>query len=485
MSSFKQLSKSDVTVVANNANKQWNLEFSCFPTSSQYLTIYRGTNLTSSFSFANDPKSQGQYERLIYAEINQLFYQSYTASLNTSSLASSIYYESASQQRPTASYFIFNDNANFTASFPSGSNETIRVISINQNVYGNKVLPGSFVLTSSAYNIKDDSYGNLRDGSTHIGNIFYAQGLAVITSQDYQLMFPVDSSACTTTTTTTSTTTTTTTAPTTTTTTSTTTTTTTAPTTTTTSTTTTTTTVAPTTYSASIYARFGDNTTNPTTASVYYTTASAGPYNLLGNIWDNTCTNFGTVTVDAGSTLYFGVLSGSQEVAFQASNTGSCPTPGVTQFCGTSSMYSIVMNQNEEVSVQAKVVANVLALCNQPTTTTTTSTTTTTTTEPTTTTSTTTSTTTEPTTTTTTTSTTTTTTTEPTTTTTSTTTTTTTVSCNYYEIVPAGSISVEYFDCSGNYTTNTYFSQTTICAETGTVNQTGGSGTITEQGSCS
>jgi len=262
MSSFKQLSRSDVTVVANNANKQWNLDFSCFPASSQYLTIYKGTNLTSSFSLSSDPTSQGEYERLIYAEINQLFYQSYTASLNTASLASSIYYESASQQRPTASYFIFNDNANFTASFPSGANETIRVIAINQSVYGNKVLPGSFVLTSSAYNVKDDSYGNLRDGSTHIGNIFYAQGLAVITNQDYQLMFPVDSSVCgptTTTTTTTSTTSTTTTAaPTT--------------TTTTTSTTSTTTTVAPTTTSTTT-----TTTTEPTTTTSTTTTTTTEP----------------------------------------------------------------------------------------------------------------------------------------------------------------------------------------------------------------
>lgn len=300
MSSFKQLSRSDVTVVANNANKQWNLDFYCFPSSSQYLTIYKGTNLTSSFSSGSDPKSQGQYERLIYAEINQLFYQSYTASLNTASLASSIYYESASQQRPTSSYFVFNDNANFTASFPSGANETIRVIAINQSVYGNKVLPGSFILTSSAYNVKDDSYGNLRDGSTHIGNLFYAQGLAVITNQDYQLMFPVDSTACgptTTTTTTTSTTSTTTTVPTTTTTTTTsttTTTTTTAPTTTTTSTTTTTTTAAPTTTTSTTTTTTTEPTTTTTTSTTTTTTT----------IEPTTTTSTTTTTTTAGPQLY-------------------------------------------------------------------------------------------------------------------------------------------------------------------------------------
>ena len=90
----------------------------------------------------------------------------------------------------------------------------------------------------------------------------------------------------------------------------------------------------------------------------------------------------------------------------------------------------------------------------------------------------------------TTTTTTTTTTTEPptTTTTTSTTTTTTTTvitTCNTYNVVGTPSINIEWFDCDG-----TPFTQTvgaggiTICAETGTVIQTGGSGSITDLGDC-
>ena len=89
-------------------------------------------------------------------------------------------------------------------------------------------------------------------------------------------------------------------------------------------------------------------------------------------------------------------------------------------------------------------------------------------------------------TTTTTTSTTTTTTTD-TTTTTSTTTSTTTlaVSCNNYNIVGTPSISVEWFDCGGGFNTQTVGAGgITVCAETGTVVQTGGSGNITDLGSC-
>jgi len=191
MSAFKKLSKSDVTVVPYAANKQWTLPYCSYPTSSEYITIYKGTNVTGSFDLNTDPITNGQYERLVYDQINHLFYQTYSASLDTSSLANSLFYESASQQRPTSSYFIYNDNANLIKSFPTGAMNSIKVVAINQEIYGNKILPNTFVLTSSVYNITDDGFGNLYNyGTTHIGNVFYAHGLAIITNQDSQSIFP-------------------------------------------------------------------------------------------------------------------------------------------------------------------------------------------------------------------------------------------------------------------------------------------------------
>lgn len=190
MLAFKKIYNQDVTYVPYTANKQWDFSFNSFPTSSEYITIYVGINATGSFSSGSDPVYAGQYERMVYNQINQLFYQTYTASLNTSSLASSIYYISASEQRSTASYFIYNSNDNFVKYFPTGANEEIRVISVKQDVYGNKILPNSFVLSSSVYYITDDGNGNLYDNTTHVGNIFYAHGLGIITNQDYQNIFP-------------------------------------------------------------------------------------------------------------------------------------------------------------------------------------------------------------------------------------------------------------------------------------------------------
>jgi hypothetical protein len=191
MASFKKLSKSDVTLVPYYANKQWNLSYCPYPTSSEYLTIYNGTNLTGSFSPDNDPVTEGQYDRLVYSQINQLFYQKYTAPLNTSSLVNSIYYESASQQRPTHSYFIYNDSARLIENFPTGTMESIRVLAINQNIYGDKVLPNHFRLSSSAYDITDDGYGNLFDGiitgSQQSSNIAYATDGVKLYSPGYNI----------------------------------------------------------------------------------------------------------------------------------------------------------------------------------------------------------------------------------------------------------------------------------------------------------
>ncbi len=194
MSSFKQLNKSDVTHVSYAANKQWNLTYPLgYPNNDSYVTIYKGTNVSGTFDHTMDPITEGQYERLIYDQIDHLFYHTFSGSfLNTSSLANSFLYESASQQYATSSYFVYDENPNLVKNFPTGANAGIRVLAINQNVYGEKLLPYNFKLSSSNYYITDDGNGNLFDtGSIHVGNIFYPQGLAVITNQSYQNIFPL------------------------------------------------------------------------------------------------------------------------------------------------------------------------------------------------------------------------------------------------------------------------------------------------------
>jgi cell division septation protein DedD len=196
MASFKRLKRSDVISVPYVANKNWVFEYCPYP-KDQYIKLYKGTNVTGSFSTKYDAVTEGQYERLIYSQINHLFYQNYSSSnqnLNTSSLISSLYYDGASQNRLTGSYFNYNDNPGLIRTLPTGAMEGIRILAINQDLYGQQVLPYAFELSSSVYYVKDDGIGNLIDyknSNTYIGNIFYSHGLAVVTHQDYQLMWPL------------------------------------------------------------------------------------------------------------------------------------------------------------------------------------------------------------------------------------------------------------------------------------------------------
>ena len=219
MSSFKKLNKADVTTVPYAANKHWDLPYSIIP-NDDYAVYYTGSNIP--FNVNGPFTTNNQYASLIYSEINHLFYQNYTSSLNTGSLKYNLdTYISASQQRPTSSYFNYNTNPLLIKQFPSGAGGTIGVLSINQSIYGSKILPNNFQISGSDRLIKDDGNGNLYEisqaqnqyidlnwvtlnytstgsliepGINFVGNIFYAHGIAVITNQDY-IDFP--SATCT------------------------------------------------------------------------------------------------------------------------------------------------------------------------------------------------------------------------------------------------------------------------------------------------
>ncbi len=194
MSSFKKLSKSDVIVVPYVANKEWSFP-SASVTQENGLVVYEGIKLTSSFDLATEPTTSfGEYQRLVFDSVNQLFYQSYYGeTISTQSLVTSLNYISASGIRPTSSYFIYNENPDFISNLPTGSGDTIQVLSINQTIFGSKIMPNTFHIVASnpsfSYDIRDDGKGNIYMQDVHVGNIFYAHGLVVVTNPLYQEVF--------------------------------------------------------------------------------------------------------------------------------------------------------------------------------------------------------------------------------------------------------------------------------------------------------
>jgi len=209
MGSFKKLNKADITTVPYHANKNWSFSLSSGTSGSEYIILYGGQNTPYSI---NGTSVNGQNYSLVYASMNHSFYQTYTTSLNTGSLMFNVEtLESASSQRPTSSYFNYNASPYQIKNFPTGANENIRVLVVDKNIYGNKILPYTFIISSSNAYIADDGFGNLYDitgalnqyfalgyitinyfdtnglpsGVYHIGNIFYAHGISIITNQDY------------------------------------------------------------------------------------------------------------------------------------------------------------------------------------------------------------------------------------------------------------------------------------------------------------
>lgn len=214
MSSYKILNTSDIYQDKLVSNKSWVFTYysSSYDNNIQY---YVGKCTSSLYT-------SGSNEQLEYDKINQLFYHKYSninLNIKHDDRIKSQYYLSASNHRNTSSYFNYNENPLFDSStFPINDNQTIKSIYINKSVYGNQILPGSFIISSSDYYILDDGYGNLQDwkfalsgafyvsssyvdynyikeynsgSGIPVGNIFYSFGLAVITEQIYQNQFPM------------------------------------------------------------------------------------------------------------------------------------------------------------------------------------------------------------------------------------------------------------------------------------------------------
>lgn len=189
MSAFKRVKASDLITVPYVANKQWDFSYSDFD--SYGIEVYTGQKMTGSFDPLTDPvTANGQYQRLVYDSINHQFYQKFSGSLlDPTSLLLSNNYESASIYRPSGSYNNSQNTSYGYYYYPEDIGSLIHVLKIPAKIYGNSINPGTFNLSSSFYNIQDDSNGNLIDSGSYVGNIFYSHGVAVITNQAYQSYF--------------------------------------------------------------------------------------------------------------------------------------------------------------------------------------------------------------------------------------------------------------------------------------------------------
>ena len=127
--------------------------------------------------------SDGQLESLTnYRMIRQVYYQTYLSGslLNSASFWDPMWQSTAASASGDATIYYF----------PTESSSPIGIIAIPPQQFGEQVSRNTFFISSSdaTYFIQDDGNGNLIDtlaSNKPIGNIFYAQGIVIITDPDY------------------------------------------------------------------------------------------------------------------------------------------------------------------------------------------------------------------------------------------------------------------------------------------------------------
>jgi hypothetical protein len=198
MGAYKQFLASDIVVTPFEVNKAFYFEGAAALTASGVeIDRFLGTNITSAFNPITDPTTgqvSTQYQSLIYNSIKELYYTNYlsssygdnvaTASLVPGADAAGDRYVGLTQ---TPNYFNYlQTTLSYPKYFPTSSNDIIGVISIPSRLFGDYIQPNSFVLITPSGSLTDDGEGNILDatGNDIVGNIFYYQGLIVITTGD-------------------------------------------------------------------------------------------------------------------------------------------------------------------------------------------------------------------------------------------------------------------------------------------------------------
>jgi hypothetical protein len=238
MIAFKQLLTSDVIVTPLEVNKSFAFSGSQLISSSVGIDRFLGSLSTASlFNPISEPTTgylSTQYQTLVYNSIKELYYSNYIDNLygtpiNTASLIPNTVPVLAPQNLPTTGVLVgttpspglYDNYLQSTLTFPryfpaasyipsgslygSGSYgigifqgnpvvATIGVISIPSRLYGDFIQPSSFIFTAPSGTIYDDGEGNLLVSGSNLlcGNIFYGQGLAVITTGSISSSIPLD-----------------------------------------------------------------------------------------------------------------------------------------------------------------------------------------------------------------------------------------------------------------------------------------------------
>ena len=215
---YKRLNNSDVTTAPFTANKQWDIPSSSL--SSSKINVYKGIS-GSLYDFTTT--YDNQYQTLVYKSVEQLYYRNYTNYISSSNYSGSFFTQNgeiATQSLQYGNYYNFpQSTTGEIRQFPTQSGSEIFVVGVPRELYGSKIKPGTFLMTSSLdYAVTDDGKGNLylidsssaltwdewddkwvlanydwnsvptssNFSSKRVGNIIYPQGMLIFTTHSLE-----------------------------------------------------------------------------------------------------------------------------------------------------------------------------------------------------------------------------------------------------------------------------------------------------------
>lgn len=186
MSIFKPFTTTDVVVSPFKVNKEFTFVDTTSLTDSG-INRYIGENTDPSLwvSGSNptgDTSIQDKY--LIYRSVRELYYYNFLEGVNGSQVATASFNPDGTitglPYTPNA-YNYLENTLLANRYFPTGSGDTIGVISIPSNIFGEYIKPGTFKLTYEFGSLFDDGEGNILTGSSKVGDIIYEHGMVVFT----------------------------------------------------------------------------------------------------------------------------------------------------------------------------------------------------------------------------------------------------------------------------------------------------------------
>ena len=190
MSVFKPFITSDVVVSPFKVNKEFTFEGTAALTGSG-IDLFLGENTDPSL-WVSGSTSTGynsiQDQFLVYRSIRELYYYNYIDGANGSSVATASFNPDG-----TITGLLYTPNSyNYLSNtlpanryFPTGSGDTIGVIAIPSNLFGEYIKPGTFTLSYESGSFTDDGEGNILTGSSKVGDIIYEHGITIVTDNTF------------------------------------------------------------------------------------------------------------------------------------------------------------------------------------------------------------------------------------------------------------------------------------------------------------